>query len=546
MTDLGTLGGFSIATGVNSTGNVVVGGSDIGGNVIHAFRWTEASNVMTDLGTLGGTSSFANAVNSAGNVVVGESKIGADDRAFRWTEASNTMIDLGTLGGTTASANAVNSAGNVVVGESDIGGNIHHAFRWTEASNAMTDLGTLGGTTSFAHSVNSVGDVVVGKSQLASGADRAFRWTEATGMQSIEQWLAANGVTVTGQNTKDARVVSADGNVVAGVLDNDSAFIARVTSMGSGMINVPEFTAGLQRVANSALLAHNDADLVMHGIHGNPMRSLLPAGRSSIWTSGDVGRQDHGAYDSKLGAAEVGYAHRFNTSAQLNMAVGRTYSSASTGLGGDTTTQSTYVLPELILLLPNTSVFATLSAYYGSGDLRLDRAYLNAGTMTHTYGAPDMKSLGARIRLDWKDAVALGKNKLTPYASLTYMKTRIDEYTEQGNGFPVLWNERTEHATTARIGIDAVRPLNDSINILGRMEAAHRFENTGTTTSGQIIGAGGGPFTFPGQNLMQKWLRVGLGIESKVGNGMTSVMLNATTQGEAPSYWLAANYRWVF
>jgi hypothetical protein len=53
-------------------------------------------------------------------------------------------------------------------------------------------------------------------------------------------------------------------------------------------------------------------------------------------------------------------------------------------------------------------------------------------------------------------------------------------------------------------------------------------------------------FNFAGQRLKQNWLRAGFGIEGKVGSGVASAMLNATTEGEAAAYWLAVNYRWAF
>jgi probable HAF family extracellular repeat protein len=65
MLDLGTLGGDSMACGVDASGRVV-GWSYIllPGNIIaqHAFSWTAAGGLV-DLGTLGGNSSVANAIN---------------------------------------------------------------------------------------------------------------------------------------------------------------------------------------------------------------------------------------------------------------------------------------------------------------------------------------------------------------------------------------------------------------------------------------------------------------------------------------------------
>ncbi len=550
MTDLGLLGGgtSSIAYGVNALGDVVVGQASVSSGDNHAFRWTVASGIMTDLGSLGGASSTAYGVNAAGDVVVGlSSNSSGAFRAFRWTVASGAMTDLGTLGGASSTAYGVNAAGDVVVGQAATSGGTNHAFRWTAASGAMTDLGTLGGSFSTAKGVNAAGDVIVGQASISSGANRAFRWTAATGMQSVEAWLAANGVNVAGVATAQANGVNAAGNVVVGQLANNHAFIARVTDAvsggGSGMIDMQSFNEGLERVANSGKLASNDTDTVMNGMHGNPMRTLLSDRRSTFWVAGDAGRKDSGKDDSDIGMAEVGYGYRFNEIWQLNVSAGRTYSQADTGLGGRTTVRTTYLMPELIVTLP-ASVYATLSGYYGQGRADIGRVYLNAGAPERISSAPGVRTSGARLRMDWLNAVVLGKTSLTPYASLTYLQTRTDAYLEQGGAFPVMWNQRTDRSTTARLGVDAIRPLSATTTLQARVEAAHRFEKTGAATSGQVIGLYG--FGFAGQETGQDWLRFGAGLESKIGGGIAGLMLNATTQGDAPSYWLAANYRWEF
>ena len=42
------------------------------------------------------------------------------------------------------------------------------------------------------------------------------------------------------------------------------------------------------------------------------------------------------------------------------------------------------------------------------------------------------------------------------------------------------------------------------------------------------------------------WLRGGVGVEGTLATGRASLMLNATTQGEAPSYALAAYWQKAF
>ena len=185
-------------------------------------------------------------------------------------------------------------------------------------------------------------------------------------MQSVEDWLAANGVNVVGVNTSSANGVNAAGNVVVGLLNNYHVFIAHVadaasgssSGAGTGLIDVQNFNAGLATVANSGKLVSNDT--VMNGMHSNPMRMLLPSRRSTFWVAGDAGRKDSGRDDSAIGMAEIGYGYRFDDTWQLNVSAGRTYSQADTGLGGRTTARTTYLMPELIVTLP-ASFYATLS-----------------------------------------------------------------------------------------------------------------------------------------------------------------------------------------
>ncbi|HUH60972.1 MAG TPA: autotransporter domain-containing protein [Candidimonas sp.] len=553
MESLGSLNGGinSLATGVNAAGDVVVGSSTDGlaGNNLRAFRWTRATG-MISLGTLGGyDSSQANDVNAAGDVVVGtlSDTVANTSHAFRWTDATG-MTDLGALAGRDrTNATGVNATGDVVIGTAnDLTPSNGRAFRWTAAT-GMESLGTInGGTMSLANDVNAAGDVVVGTS--ADGATgntmRGFRWTPKSGMQSVEQWLADNGVTVSGATSAAAYGVNAEGNVVTGRLANNHAFIARVGAGGSGLIDVAAYNNSLMRVANAATLAQHNADLAMNGLHGNPMRGLLPPGRYAVWVGGDAGRQNSGRYDADQGIAEFGFAKSLNSNLQFNIALGHNYRREHTGMGDTTTLRSTYVLPELTYKLPDTSLYATVSGYYSDGDMEIKRTYLNAGTPVQSRGKPNVSTAGARLRVDWLDAASWGRTAFTPYASLTYMRTHLSGYTERGGGFPARWDSRQEHATTARVGLDAVHPLNDRVNLLGRLEAAHRFESEGAQAKGQVIGLYG--FALDGQRDKRNWLRAGLGLESKLLDGVGAVMLNASTQGGASSYWINASYRWVF
>ena len=206
MVDLGTLGGGSVALGVNDSGTVF-GTSDTASGATHFFSWTPTGR-MVDLGvlgTLGGPSSFSFDVNDNGQFV-GLSAVNDQyvTHAFSWTQADG-MVDLGTLAGTFSSParsmsillRSVNDDGQVV-GTSD-----NHAFSWTKAG-GMLDLGTLGGPYSSGRAVGDSG-IVVGNSLVLTGGAHAFAWTQADGMVDLG--------TLGGQYS-DAVAVNASGQIV--------------------------------------------------------------------------------------------------------------------------------------------------------------------------------------------------------------------------------------------------------------------------------------------------------------------------------------------
>lgn len=225
----------------------------------------------------------------------------------------------------------------------------------------------------------------------------------------------------------------------------------------------------------------------------------------------------------------------------VKFAIGRTYSKQDTLFGSNTKVDGAYVLPEFIAKLPGTMLHATVSGYYNWGETDVTRGYDNAGQREYGRGSTNLSTAALRARLDWLDAVKAGNTSITPYTSLTYTSTKMDAYRETGGAFPANWNSRTEDSTEARLGLDAVYRLDDKLNLLGRLEGVHRFNDTGATASGDVAGLYG--FSLPGQNYRRDWLRAAVGIEGRVGGGTGSLMLNGSTQSSATTYWLAASYR---
>jgi probable HAF family extracellular repeat protein len=545
MVNLGTLGGttFSRANGVSADGAVVVGEAQAADGD-RAFRWTSGGG-MVDLGTLGGRFSAATGVSADGAVVVGHSYTAGDvtTRAFRWTSVGG-MVDLGTLGGSTSSAFGVSADGAVVVGEAYTAGDrTFRAFRWT-SSGGMVDLGALGGTVSWAQGVSADGAVVVGSAFTAGDRTvRAFRWTSGSGMLSVEDWLRAAGVPVPVDITSRASATNSDGSVVVGTLADDRAFIARVASIGSGLITL----ADLQQSLANASYKTNDVFTKMlmwalNGAHSRPLSRRVGAGQRAFWLAGDWGRDDHGESRGRLGMAEAGLGKNFGP-AQINISLGKTWAKQDLAFNGRARSEGTYLLAQALVPLYG-SLWATLGGYHHWGQSDIERGYLNAGAPDTSKGSPDANTRGLRARLEWDQAWRLAGAGVSPYVDLTYSEVKIPAYTETGGGFPARFDSRNEKATELRLGVNAERPMANGVTLFGVLEAAHRFEKTGARISGQVLGLF--DFTLDGQKNKQDWLRVGMGVEGKLAQGRASLSLNATTTSGQPNVWLAAGWQRAF
>jgi probable HAF family extracellular repeat protein len=136
-TDLGTLGGWSIATDVNHAGDVVGYSVTTDGSML-GFLWR--NGVLTPLATLGGASSGANEINSSGDIAGWSSTPSGESRPVLYRGSDGAVVDLGSLGGTEGSAFAMNDLGHVV-GYSYAAGGERHAF--LHDGTAIEDLNRL-------------------------------------------------------------------------------------------------------------------------------------------------------------------------------------------------------------------------------------------------------------------------------------------------------------------------------------------------------------------------------------------------------------------
>lgn len=160
VVDLGVLpgGAFSEATDINESGQVI-GHSDIGGGITHAFLYSEG--VIIDLTPqIGGTISYANGINSRGEIVGNwMPPNGQVMHGFLWTPKpwnglAGTIQDIDPFG-TFSSASDIDDSGRVF-GHAEIKrAVVFHVF--TLGNGKITDLGCEGHAV---QGVNSSGQIV--------------------------------------------------------------------------------------------------------------------------------------------------------------------------------------------------------------------------------------------------------------------------------------------------------------------------------------------------------------------------------------------------
>jgi uncharacterized protein YhjY with autotransporter beta-barrel domain len=369
-------------------------------------------------------------------------------------------------------------------------------------------------------------------------------------MQSVREWLVNAGVNVAPSFVLAfSSGVSADGSTIIGQGYDSSgssiqyeAFLARVSSSGSGAVSLIDLQASLLDGAVGSTAALTIPNLLINGAQSRPLSKLVEPGQRMFWTGGDFGRDEHGARDGTIGLAEIGTGKRYGWG-QVNLSYGRAFSSQSMPLNGSSQVQGSFLSATAMVPI-NESLWATFTGYGYKGDARITRGYLNAGLPVSSTGEADSSGWALRARLEWPQAVKTANAAYSPYIDLTHASSTLQGYTETGGGFPAIYNARTEMATELRIGTGVERPFGEASKLFGTIEGAHRFQENGAGVSGNVVGLSA--FNFAGAPTQQNWLRAGIGIERPIGAGVASLSGNGTTRGEAPSGWLAMNWKVMF
>lgn len=186
-----------------------------------AFKWTESGGIAALPVVNNAYDSWANCVSADGSVVGGyEENMDGVKRACIW-KADGTQVFVAVSANNPVGEGEVTELsgdGTFAAGEGPI-----EPFLWTEAA-GPTNLGLLPGLfpgfdEAIPYGVSDDGKTVVGAMGSEVGTWwRAFIWTEANGVELLADFLAARGLTASG-NLRWARGLSADSRRIALVED---------------------------------------------------------------------------------------------------------------------------------------------------------------------------------------------------------------------------------------------------------------------------------------------------------------------------------------
>jgi uncharacterized protein with beta-barrel porin domain len=367
-------------------------------------------------------------------------------------------------------------------------------------------------------------------------------------MQSVADWLASAGVNSSSWNLENATATNADGSIIVGNGSQgsvDQAWLARVSSLGSGVMRPSNYAQSLGAVNASFQHAQSLTRMILWGSHHRPLLSYgAMAERNCFWATGDVGR--HGAgRDSDEGLAEVGMCRDFAGGA-VRAGVGVGYGRQNQNLGefGSSRIDGEHVVAELDYQV---QAGPQLSATVVFGNWRADvnRGYAGGSGADFSRGTTSVRSTALRLRADWNGLWKVGASTVSPYMALTQTQTRSGAYTEAGGGFPARFEGQSHTAVESRFGLASTLPINAVTNLRATVELTHRFDGQSPALKGQALGL----FSFDqaGTRSRRSWARAGIDIDRQLNQKVSmGFSLHAASRGEDPGLSASISLRAAF
>lgn len=292
--------------------------------------------------------------------------------------------------------------------------------------------------------------------------------------------------------------------------------------------------------AASSNLVRNAGNLILNGIHGDPLARLAPAHHSTAWVAGDLARDDHQRRNGHLGATELGAGYNAGV-LQASLALGRSFGKQEAAMAGFTRFEGAYVLGECIATVPGTPLMATISGLYQFGEMDFNRGYVDETQSVYSTGATNTRTAGGGVRIDWLDAISLRGLQITPFSKITLIHSRVDAFSEVGGTFPAFFSGRGETICDHSIGITLNYGISKNLRIRAIVEGVHRFQERGSPSEGKFAALPS--LGVPGEEFQNDWLKTSLGVSAPVGPGTFTVSVNLTSRGEQASTWISSSYQ---
>ena len=289
--------------------------------------------------------------------------------------------------------------------------------------------------------------------------------------------------------------------------------------------------------------AVNQAALVMHGSHGNPLDMRAePGSQSCLWASGDWGSNSRDQGDGSIKLAELGGCWIIDDNrTQIGLGLGKSWSDQDTAFGGSQEQTGQYVVLELITPVAalSSNAWSTFTAYYSDADLDIQRGYITANNLDGSVGKTDATTWSVRARTDWERAGMFAGAALSPFVDLSHIKTDIDGYTERSGTTPAKLNDSDFSTSEGRAGVNTLKPLSPRFSLTSGLEAVHRFNQSSSGINGTLLG--GNQFNINTDSDQSTWLRASVGGIWNLSPVKFILNANISSEGQDPQTWLAGH-----
>jgi uncharacterized protein YhjY with autotransporter beta-barrel domain len=229
---------------------------------------------------------------------------------------------------------------------------------------------------------------------------------------------------------------------------------------------------------------------------------------------------------------------------RIGVGIGQAWAQQDWGNDGGAHYDGQYLLSEVDHAF-NNGLQASLLGYYGRFDTQLNRHYRNGATVDGSKADPDARSVAARARVDWKQLADLASFTLSPYASYTWIETRVDGYTETGGAFPASYEETTWKTEDLRVGVAGRRPVSAVADLTLTLEGVHRTDDSVDDVKGEVVGLFS--FNLPGESYEQNWARAIVDVDHRISDSsLATFSLNGATSGDDSVWGVSAGLRHAF